>query len=136
MNIYKKIEEIKVGQNGNIFLLCKELVEKEGKTGKYLQFTLFDGKKEIKAFQWDASMDTTMAIAGNVIAVVLNVSTYKDSLSYTVKNCRRTVPADNINIQDFIPSVPENTEKMYEEILHTISHLQNRQISLLVKTIY
>lgn len=134
--IFKRVTEISVGQSGNIYLLCKEILEKESSRGKYLQMTLFDGKNEIKAFQWEASKETTMAVVGEVMAVVLNIGTYRDNISYTIKQCRRLVPKDNVNIAEFIPSVPCNSEKMYSEIMNVLEKMQNLEIAQLVKTIY
>ena len=134
--VYKNIKEIPVGQQGNIYLLCKEIAEKESTRGKYLQMTLSDGKNEIKAFQWDSSLDTTMAKAGEVIAVVLAVSTYKDSLSYTVKQCRQTVPNDNIDLKDFIPSAPIEPGPVFADIMAELDKMHDQKIATLVRTIY
>lgn len=134
--VYKSVKEIPSGKQGNIYLLCKEIAEKESTRGKYLQMTLSDGKNEIKAFQWDSSLDTTMAKAGEVIAVVLAVSTYKDSLSYTVKQCRQTVPNDNIDLKDFIPSAPIEPGPVFAEIMAELDKMHDQKIATLVRTIY
>lgn len=136
MEIFKLATEIPVGHQGNIYLFCKEITERESTRGKYLQMTLSDGKNEIRAFQWDTSLETKMVDVGEVIAVVLNVSTYKDGLSYTVKQCRKLVPNDNVNIQDFIQSVPCDPNAMYAEIMSVLDKMRNQQVAILVKTIY
>lgn len=134
--VYKSVKEIPSGQQGNIYLLCKEIAEKESTRGKYLQMTLSDGKNEIKAFQWDTSLETTMAKTGEVLAVILAVSTYKDNLSYTVKQCRKTVPNDNINLKDFIPSAPIEPGPVFAEIMAELDKMKNQQVAALVRAIY
>lgn len=134
--IYKSVTEIPTGQQGNIYLLCKEITERTSTKGKYLQFTLYDGKNEVKAFQWDTSLETTMAKAGEVLAVILAVSTYKDNLSYTVKQCRQTVPNDNINLKDFIPSAPIDPGPVFAEIMSELDKMKNQQVAALVRAIY
>lgn len=134
--VYKSVKEIPSGQQGNIYLLCKEIAEKESTRGKYLQMTLSDGKNEIKAFQWDTSLETTMAKTGEVLAVILAVSTYKDNLSYTVKQCRQTVPNDNINLKNFIPSAPIEPGPVFAEIMAELDKMHDQKIATLVRTIY
>ena len=134
--IHKKIKEILVGTEGNIYLLCKDIQERESTRGKYLQYTLFDGTDEIKAFHWDTSLETKKVNAGTVIAAVLQVSTYKDSISYTVKNCRKTIEGkDDYKISQFIPEIEESLT-MYEDIREKVQNMENEEIKALLLAIW
>lgn len=132
----KKIKNLQE-QGNDIFLLLKNIEQKETKTKKpYLLLTLSDGDTDIKAKVWDMTKESFGIDTGDVACFYVNVGTYNNAPDYTIEKYRAVRATDHINRSDFLAIAPVDPEKLYLKILATAKRLNNATLSSIVVGLY
>ena len=74
----EKICEIEEGKSGDLFVMIKDITERETKTGTaFLTLNVTDGDKTVDAKLWNTSKQVFEPNCGDVIKVRLEFDSYK-----------------------------------------------------------
>ena len=104
---------------------------------KYLDLTLMDKTGEINAKIWSVDEKVEKVYkAGMVIKVEGDVTLWNNTLQLKIIKHRITNEEDAINLGDLVPSAPMEPDNMYNEILVYIKAIEDKELQLLVDTIF
>lgn len=132
------INEFEAGQKIEGFYLVKSVDCKTTNSNnkKYLDFNLGDKTGEINAKLWEVTKeDETKYSANTMIKVRGTVLAWQNSLQLKIEKVRQTLPEDNLNISDFVPTAPYPAEEMYAVIKGYVEAMKNHDIKGIVSTI-
>ncbi|MCM8709678.1 OB-fold nucleic acid binding domain-containing protein [Clostridium sp. SYSU_GA19001] len=134
---FKKIKELQVNERIDGFFIIKSLELKTSANGKkYLDLTLGDKTGDINAKIWEyAEGDEEKYIENMLVKVRGIVSSWQNSLQLKIEKIRETIPSDGVNIKDFVPVAPFDSEFMYQEIQSYVEGMKNKDIKNIVSTI-
>lgn len=128
-----------VNKNGTVegFCLVKSLeVKKTAKGVPFLDLILTDSSGEIGAKLWDYKDEIHGDIKLNsLIKVRGTISMFNDALQMRVERVRPAIDADNVRIEDYVPSTEYSGEAMYDIIFDEVSRFENGQMKSLVLTV-
>lgn len=128
-----------INNNGTVegFCLVKTLeVKKTAKGLAYLDMTLTDSTGEINGKLWDYKEELHGDIKVNSIVKIRGVeSMYNDTPQLRVDRIRRSLEADDVKFEDFVPSAEYSGEDLYNEIYSIADGFENEELKLLVTTI-
>lgn len=117
----EKISQIDEGKFGDLFVMIKDIAEKETKTGSpFLVIAVTDGDKTVDAKLWNTSAKEFSANCGDIIKVRLEVVSYKGQATYTIRNFRKA-EAEEVDRAQFLKGSPIKPEEMYQEIMSILS---------------
>ena len=117
----EKICEIEEGKSGDLFVMIKDITEKETKTGiAFLTLNVTDGDKTVDAKLWNTSKQMFEPSCGDVIKVRLEVDSYKGQPNYTIRNYRKRND-DEPDRTKFLKGAPIAPEEMYQEVMGILS---------------
>ena len=104
----KKVIDLKPGDIAEGYFYIKVSEQKQTTTNnRYMNFTFADNTGEINAKLWDWDDDNvTRFAAGTVVWAKGQVIDWQGQLQFKIDRIRRTVEADNVNPEEFIPSAP------------------------------
>ncbi len=119
------------------FALLKTVDKKvSSKGGSYLDITLADKSGEMNAKLWDYSEAVHGVYeAGNLVKLRGTVSEYKGVNQFRIERIRLCLPEDQVNINDFIPSVDFDPETMWKALLNTAENFENTELRSIVTSI-
>ncbi|MBP3692226.1 MAG: HD domain-containing protein [Clostridia bacterium] len=101
-------------------------VKKSSRGGEYLDLVLCDNSGEIVAKFWDYNDILHGEYAANeLIKVRGKVSPYNGVDQLRVEQIRHTVPADNVKIEDFVPSAAYDTKAMLAELERLVNAFED-----------
>jgi 3'-5' exoribonuclease len=133
----KKVIDLKPGDIAEGYFYIKVSEQKQTTTNnRYMNFTFADNTGEINAKLWDWDDDNvTRFAAGTVVWAKGQVIDWQGQLQFKIDRIRRTVEADNVNPEEFIPSAPYQGEEMYEIVEKTVLGMENAEIATLVMAV-
>lgn len=128
-----------VNNNGTVegFCLVKTLeVKKTAKGLPYLDMMLTDSSGEINAKLWDYKEDVHGGIKVNSIVKVRgSESVFNDMPQLRVDRIRPALEADNVRVEDFVPSSEYSGETLYDAIYEVADNFENQELKALVTSI-
>jgi 3'-5' exoribonuclease len=109
-----KIRDMESGQSVEGFFLVREREIRQTKAGKeYISLVIQDDTGTVDAKIWDnAEKLANEFSAGDLVKIQAQVGTYRDNLDLSVRRLRAASPEDNLEITDFMPRSPYDTEEM------------------------
>ena len=116
------------------FCLIKTCEKKQTARGvSYLDLVLTDRSGEISAKLWDYKEDTQGTFAANdLVKVRGRIDVYNGADQLRIDRIRPAVPADKINVSDYVPSAAYEGEWMLSEIRSIVSGFENGELKMLV----
>ncbi len=113
----KLIADITAGEGVNdIFLLAEKSMAHKRDGNPFLNLTLADKSGRIKAVVWDNAAQIASATnAGDFVRVQAAAGEYRGMLQLVVKSIV-TVPADELNPEDFLPASTRNADQMLNRL--------------------
>lgn len=128
-----------VNNNGTVegFCLVKTLeVKKTAKGLSYLDMMLTDSSGEINAKLWDYKEELHSDIKVNSIVKVRgSESVFNDMPQLRVDRIRPAVEADDVRVEDFVPSAEYSGETLFDAVFEVADNFKNEELKLLVTTI-
>ena len=128
-----------VNNNGTVegFCLVKTLeVKKTAKGLSYLDMMLTDSSGEINAKLWDYKEELHSSVKVNSIVKVRgSESVFNDMPQLRVDRIRPAVEADNVRVEDFVPSAEYSGETLFDAVYEVADGFENEELRLLVTTI-
>ncbi len=133
----KKIIDFKPGDTVQAYFLIKISEQKQTTTNnRYMNFTFSDYTGDINAKLWDWDDENVVRFAaGTIVRAKGQVIDWQGQLQFKIERIRRTIEADHININEFVPSSPESGEDMYSFVETVILGMENAEIAKLVTAI-
>lgn len=119
------------------FALLKTVDKKvSAKGGNYLDITLADKSGEMNAKLWDYS-ESVHGIyeAGNLVKLRGTVSEYKGVNQFRIERIRLCLPEDEVDINDFIPSIGFESEDMYNTLFDVADGFADSELKAIVTTL-
>lgn len=124
------IKDLKSGEKGNAPFYCHRVTESTTKTGKLFQsVTLRDSSGSINAKVWDVERNGVKE--GEYYAVQYSVQEYAGSLQLIIESIA-VLDKESINPADFYPTSKYNVNKMFKDIVTTLSTVQNEWLQKLL----
>lgn len=119
------------------FCLIKSLEKKTTAKGlTYLDLVLSDSSGEIVAKFWDYKENLHSRFQANMLIKVRGrMNEYNGDVQFRVERIRECTDADNVRIEDFVPSADYTGNEMYDSIMKTIETFDDEEIKKLVKSI-
>ncbi|MBQ8783863.1 MAG: HD domain-containing protein [Clostridia bacterium] len=128
-----------VNNNGTVegFCLVKTIeVKKTAKGLLYLDMMLTDSSGEINAKLWDYKEELHSGIKANSIVKVRgSESIFNDMPQLRVDRIRPAVEADNVRVEDFVPSAEYSGETLFDAVYEVADNFENEELKLLVTSI-
>ncbi|OPL07361.1 MAG: CMP-binding protein [delta proteobacterium ML8_F1] len=104
---------------------------------KYLDLTLMDKTGEVNGKIWGIDDEAVKDYkSGMVIKVEGDVTLWNNTLQLKIIRYRPVNEEDEINIEDFVPAAPIETESMYQQVMTFKEMIQDEEIRTLVGEIY
>ncbi len=130
----KKIGEFNVGDFIEGYYLIKSVNIKTSSNNKtYLDLNLADKTGEINAKLWDCSKEDIKLYTDNILIKVRgNVTEWQGKLQLKITKIRPVGNEEGIKIDDFVPTAPLESEKMYSSILEYVDKIKNSDIRNIV----
>lgn len=135
---YKTISEFETGKRAEGFYMIKSVDCKitNSNNKKYLDFILGDKTGDINAKLWECSSEEESMYSENMLVKVRGtVIMWQNSNQLKIEKIRKTVPEDEIKIEDFVACAPYESEFMFSEILKYMSKIKNKDIYSIVNNI-
>lgn len=131
------INELKIGDKLDHFLLLAKLEIKQTKTGKkYLDIDLKDKSSVINGKVWDGfEKFLTTAQVGEVVKVSGTVEEFNSQKQLRIVSIRSKEDNDDVSADDFIPRSKRNLNEMVQELKSVINSVDNPHLQKLVTTI-
>ncbi|QSX07742.1 HD domain-containing protein [Alkalibacter rhizosphaerae] len=135
MSKNESIKSMEYGQNVVSFLMIKESDLKKAKNDSlYLDMILGDAYgNQANAKLWNA--DGTMASykTGDLVLVDALVQKFNGRLQLRINRLRLVEEGDDVNIEDFVDSAPENPENMYAYMMEILADYENEELRMLTE---
>lgn len=123
------------------FLMIRKIESRNTKAGKkFLSIELGDQSGSINTNVWNDTAGFEKIAAngkvGDVIKVLGNIDEFQGSPQIKVSSIRLTTPADNVEVQDFLPRSTKDVSVMEKELLSRIESISNVHLKKLLKNIF
>lgn len=119
------------------FCIVKTAEVKPSKNGsKYLDVILADKDGEINGKMWDYKESDDNCFKNNdFVKVRGSISTFNDQPQFRIDRIRKVNAADEVNIEDYVPSACLSGPVMLNEILMITETFQDSELKHLVKAV-
>lgn len=128
-----------ISPNGTVdcYVMLKTVEKKtSAKGGNYLDATIADKSGEMNAKLWDYNEAVHGEYdAGCIVKLRGTVSKYNNVDQFRIERIRPTLPEDNINVNDFVPSVDFEEEDMWNELYSIANSFNDPDLKGIVTTI-
>ncbi len=134
-----KIKSVQKGQDYLGFLFIKSQMTKTATNGsRYFNMVLNDADfDEIDGKKWDVKPeDEEIFTNGKLVKIKGKVQEFNNRLQLIVERMRLADDRDDVNIDDYIETVPVNIDEMLGYINDTIDDFQNKDIAAITKKIF
>lgn len=125
--------------NGSVdaYVLLKTVEKKtSAKGGFYLDATISNKTGEMNAKLWDYSEAIHGAYeSGNLVKVRGTISEYRGVNQFRIERIRPVLPEDNVDINDFIPSMGFSEENMWQALYNIANAFSDPDLKAIVTTI-
>lgn len=125
------------GQACEGFCIIKSVEKKmTSKGSQYLDLVLADNDGETGAKLWDYKETPDMIFANyDFVKVRGRFSPFNDTQQFYIDKIRKVTPADNVNIDDYVPSACLSGEVMLAEIEQVIATFKDEELKRLVNAV-
>lgn len=118
----KFVNDLKSGMEFISFFMVKAISVRTGSNNKqYLDLRLADKSGEVSAKKWDLSEAEQPELStineGDIVKVKAQVSEWQGMMQLRVLKIRKSTPADELAVSDFIKAAPEAPADMYAYIM-------------------
>ncbi|KYH34850.1 3'-5' exoribonuclease YhaM [Clostridium tepidiprofundi DSM 19306] len=134
----KTIHQFNKGDKIQGYFLIKDVSCKitNGSNNKFLDINLVDKTGEINAKLWNCNEDQENMFNDNMLVKIRgNILEWKGKLQLKIELIRPITDEDDINIEDYVPTAPENPRIMYDLILKYVDRIKNNDIRNIVVAI-
>lgn len=125
-----------MGANGAVdcYAMLKTIDKKiSAKGGAYLDVTIADKSGEMNAKLWDYSEAVYGTYeSGDLVKLRGTVSKYNGVDQFRIERIRHVLPEDNVNPNDFVPSVGIKEEDMFNELVKLASNFEDNDLRRIV----
>lgn len=135
------LTELTIGKIVDHFLMIRKIEIRNTKTGKkFLSMELGDKSGSINTNVWNDT-DGFDNIAdkgkiGDIIKVSGSIDEFQGIPQIKVSSIRLSIPADNVEVKDFLPRSARDPELMKKELLVRIEDISNAHLKELLKNIF
>ncbi len=128
------INQLMAGQSvDQVFLVQDKDLRTTKSGGLYVTCTLVDRTGRISGRMWQASESIFNSIpTDGFLHVKGRTEDYKGNLQLIIEGCR-PLPADKVNLADFMPVTELDVEQMWSELLEILRAVKDKWIRLLIK---
>ncbi len=117
------------------FFMVKSASIKIGANKKeYFDVVLGDKSGEITGKKWDVAeeIESLKEISeGDIIKVRANITEWNGAKQMKITKLRKSIPNDNLIIDDYIKAAPEPADEMFDYIYDVAKNLEDKQLSQL-----
>lgn len=127
------IDQVQAGQQINDIYLISQAVLRSTTNGK-LYIAMFVGDKTGKTNGrvWNATEELFKSLPKEGFVQIIGRSELYQNTLQIVADKIASVPAEKININDYLPITPKNIKQMYEEMIKILGEIKNPSIKALV----
>ena len=120
------------------FCIIKNVELKTSSKGdSYLDFDLADKDGEINGKLWRYTKEEHGEYKNNdLVKIRGTISQYNGADQLRIERIRHTIEQDNVNIEDFIPSVTFSSQDMYKELISVAEDFTDEDLKKIVMAIY
>ncbi len=141
MLIQSDLTELTKGNIIDHFLMIGKIEIRNTKAGKkFLSMELGDKSGSINTNVWNdtAGFDSIAdnGKVGDIIKVLGSIDEFQGVPQIKVTSIRLNIPADNVEVQDFLPRSARDPEVMKKELLVRIEEISNTHLKELLKNIF
>lgn len=135
------LTELTIGKIVDHFLMIRKIEIRNTKTGKkFLSMELGDKSGNINTNVWNDT-DGFDNIAdngkiGDIIKASGSIDEFQGIPQIKVSSIRLSIPADNVEVKDFLPRSARDPELMIKELLVSIEDISNAHLKELLKNIF
>ena len=135
------LTELTIGKIVDHFLMIRKIEIRNTKTGKkFLSMELGDKSGSINTNVWNDT-DGFDNIAdkgkiGDIIKASGSIDEFQGIPQIKVSSIRLSIPADNVEVKDFLPRSARDPELMIKELLVSIEDISNAHLKELLKNIF
>lgn len=135
------LTELTIGKIVDHFLMIRKIEIRNTKTGKkFLSMELGDKSGSINTNVWNDT-DGFDNIAdkgkiGDIIKASGSIDEFQGIPQIKVSSIRLSIPADNVEVKDFLPRSARDPELMKKELLVRIEDISNAHLKELLKNIF
>lgn len=135
ITLLKQVKDYEVGALVDSFLIIKKYDIKTTSQGKkYGDLLLGDQTGEINAKIWDATPEHEALLAAHkLIKIRGTVREWNDQIQLNIERIRAVEEADNVRIEDYVPSAPYEPETMYEQVMQFVDQVESTGIKALLQ---
>ena len=125
-----------ISSNGSVdcYVMLKTVDKKtSSKGGSYLDATIADKSGEMNAKLWDYSEAVHGEYkSGDLVKIRGAVSKYNNVDQFRIDRIRAVLPEDNINVNDFVPSVDYDSDAMWNELFDIANGFEDKELKSIV----
>lgn len=134
---FKQISELRAGIRIDSFYVIKSVSSRVSSNNKkFLDLIVGDKSGEISAKLWDASTeDEELYRENKLVKIRAAVVEWQNNLQLKIDKIRLVNEQDGVDIKNFVPSAPYDSEDMYIIMLDYIAKIENRDIKDIVNYI-
>lgn len=134
----KKIIEFEEADVIENFYLLKNIQIKENKNGKnYLDLDVSDKTGDINGKYWNVQANELNSFSsGTIVKIRGEINSYENKLQLKVTKIRNIEESDGVMVEDFVPKAPEDSGKMFKELMVYIDNMEDEDIKNICKDIY
>ena len=135
------LTELTIGKIVDHFLMIRKIEIRNTKTGKkFLSMELGDKSGSINTNVWNdtAGFDNIAdkGKIGDIIKASGSIDEFQGIPQIKVSSIRLSIPADNVEVKDFLPRSARDPELMIKELLVSIEDISNAHLKELLKNIF
>jgi len=135
------LTELTIGKIVDHFLMIRKIEIRNTKTGKkFLSMELGDKSGSINTNVWNDTDGfdniTDKGKVGDIIKVSGSIDEFQGIPQIKVSSIRLSIPADNVEVKDFLPRSARDPELMKNALLVRIEDISNAHLKELLKNIF
>lgn len=127
------LSDIKANVKFEGWLLVRESAKRISQNGKcFLDMVFVDKTGTMPAKVWDWNSADEVPAPGTIMKVVGVGNEFKERIQLKVDSMVPAGPGENVCMADFVPSAPEDPRAMMNEVLETVTSIQNDSVRNIV----
>lgn len=127
------LSDIKANVKFEGWLLVRESAKRISQNGKcFLDLVFLDKTGTMSAKAWDWNSADGIPAPGTIMKVAGVGNEFKERVQLKVDSMTPASPADDARMADFVPSAPEDPRAMMNEVLETVTSIQDESVRNIV----